>query len=141
MTLRKKRDVAQIQDYPIFAYYCASIGETLDVYRFDTDDNDFQTAVNKYNLCCSSRSKVLSSFIGIIILIFFIILWLIFLKLSPFTRLDNIFFRSCKDKNKIDDYLKPIFEDDLKLKLFTINSFAEHTAWDIEKRWTDEEKV
>lgn len=100
MTLRKKRDVAQIQDYPIFAYYCASIGETLDVYRFDTDDNDFQTAVNKYNL-----------------------------------------FRSCKDKNKIDDYLKPIFEDDLKLKLFTINSFAEHTAWDIEKRWTDEEKV
>ena len=100
MTLRKKRDVAQIQDYPIFAYYCASIGETLDVYRFDTDDNDFQTAVNKYNL-----------------------------------------FRSCKDKNKIDDYLKPIFEDDLKLKLFTIKSFAEHTAWDIEKRWTDEEKV
>lgn len=100
MTLRKKRDVAQIQDYPIFAYYCASIGETLDVYRFDTDDNGFQTAVNKYNL-----------------------------------------FRSCKDKNKIDDYLKPIFEDDLKLKLFTINSFAEHTAWDIEKRWTDEEKV
>ncbi len=100
MTLRKKRDVAQIQDYPIFAYYCASIGETLDVYRFDTDDTDFQTAVNKYNL-----------------------------------------FRSCKDKNKIDDYLKPIFEDDLKLKLFTINSFAEHTAWDIEKRWTDEEKV
>lgn len=100
MTLRKKRDVAQKQDYPIFAYYCASIGETLDVYRFDTDDNDFQTAVNKYNL-----------------------------------------FRSCKDKNKIDDYLKPIFEDDLKLKFFTINSFAEHTAWDIEKRWTDEEKV
>lgn len=100
MTLRKKRDVAQKQDYPIFAYYCASIGETLDVYRFDTDDNDFQTAVNKYNL-----------------------------------------FRSCKDKNKIDDYLKPIFEDDFKLKFFTINSFAEHTAWDIEKRWTDEEKV
>lgn len=85
---------------PIFAYYCASIGETLDVYRFDIDDNDFQTAVNKYNL-----------------------------------------FRSCKDKNKIDDYLKPIFEDDLKLKLFSIDSFKEHSAWDIEKRWTDEEKV
>ena len=77
MTLRKKRDVAQIQDYPIFAYYCASIGETLDVYRFDTDDNDFQTAVNKYNL-----------------------------------------FRSCKDKNKIDDYLKPIFEDRSQTKTF-----------------------
>lgn len=100
MTLRKKRDVSKKQNYPIFAYYCASIGESLDVYRFDSDDNDFQAAVNKYNL-----------------------------------------LRSCKDKNKIDDYLKPIFEDDLKLKLFSIDSFAEHSAWDIEKRWTDEEKV
>lgn len=100
MTLRKKRDVAHKQDYPVFAYYCSSIGESLDVYRFDSDDNDFQTAVNKYNL-----------------------------------------FRSCKNKNKIDDYLKPIFDDDLKLKLLPIGSFAEHSAWDIEKRWTDEEKV
>lgn len=100
MTLRKKRDVSQKQDYPIFAYYCASIGETLDIYRFDTDDNDFQTAVNKYNL-----------------------------------------FRCCKDKNKIDDYLTPVFEDDLKLKFFLIESFEKHSAWDIEKRWTDDEKV
>lgn len=50
-------------------------------------------------------------------------------------------FRSCKDRNKIDDYLKPIFEEDLKLKLFKIDSFADHSAWDIEKRWTDEEKI
>ena len=27
------------------------------------------------------------------------------------------------------------------MKLFTIDSFEEHSAWDIEKRWTDEEKV
>lgn len=100
MTLRKKRDVSKKQNYPVFAYYCTSIGETLDVYRFDSDDNDFQTAVNKYNL-----------------------------------------FRSCKDKNQIEEYLKPIFEDDLKLKLFSIDSFQPHSAWDIEKRWTDEEKV
>ena len=100
MTLRKKRDVSKKQNYPVFAYYCTSIGETLDVYRFDSDDNDFQTAVNKYNL-----------------------------------------FRSCKDKNQIEEYLKPIFEDDLKLKLFSIDSFQPHSAWDIEKRWTEEEKV
>ena len=100
MTLRKKRDVSQKQEYPVFAYYCATIGETLDVYRFDSDDNDFQIAVNKYNL-----------------------------------------YRSCKNKNRIEDYLKPIFDDDLKLKLFAIDSFEKHAAWDIEKRWTDEEKV
>lgn len=100
MTVRKKRDIGKKQDYPVFAYYCASIGETLDIYRFDIDDNDFQTAVNKYNL-----------------------------------------FRNCADKNKIDAYLKPVFDDDIKLKFFSIDSFAEHTAWDIEKRWTDEEKV
>ena len=38
------------QDYKIFTYICKSIGETLDVYRFDTpDDNDLREAVNKYN--------------------------------------------------------------------------------------------
>lgn len=100
MTLRKKRDLMERQNYPIFAYYCASIGESLDVYRFDIEDNDFQTAVSKYNI-----------------------------------------FRSFPDKNKVDDWAKPIFTDDIKLKFFSIDSFDEHFAWDIEKRWTDEEKV
>ena len=100
MTLRKKRDIAEKQDYPLFVYYCTSIGETLDAYRFDIDDNDFQTAVNKYNL-----------------------------------------FRSCKDKNKIDEYLKPIFDDDIKLKLLSIDSLKVHSAWDIDKRWSDQEKI
>lgn len=100
LTLRKKKDVSKKQNYPVFSYYCASIGESLDVYRFPIDDNDFQTAVNKYNL-----------------------------------------YRSCKNKNNIDDYLKPIFNDDIKLKLLDINSFDEHSAWDIDKRWTDEERV
>lgn len=99
MTLRKKRDVEIKQDYPVFTYYCSSIGESLDVYRFDIDDNDFQTAVNKYNL-----------------------------------------FRNCKDKNNIESYLKPVF-DDIRLKFLSIESFKEHSAWDIEKRWNDEEKI
>ena len=54
MTLKKKSkeeiDSNKKQDYKIFAYICKSIGETLDVYRFDTpDDNDLREAVNKYN--------------------------------------------------------------------------------------------
>lgn len=50
MTLRKKRDVSSVQDYPVFSYICKSIGETLDVRRFDTlEDNDFHDAVVKYN--------------------------------------------------------------------------------------------
>ena len=100
LTLRKKRDISIKQDYPVFAYYCASIGETLDVYRFESDDNDYQIGVNKYNL-----------------------------------------FRRCSNKNDIDEYLKPVFDDDIKLKLLSIDSFKEHSAWDIDKRWTDEEKV
>lgn len=99
LTLRKKKDVEIKQDYPVFTYYCSSIGESLDVYRFDIDDNDFQTAVNKYNL-----------------------------------------FRNCKDKNNIESYLKPVF-DDIRLKFLSIESFKEHSAWDIEKRWNDEEKI
>ena len=100
LTLRKKRDISERQAYPVFAYFCTSIGETLDVYRFDIDDTDFQVAVSKYNL-----------------------------------------FRSCADKNNIPDYLRLVFENDVKLKFFSIDSFLEHSAWDIDKRWIDEEKV
>lgn len=54
LTIRKKTqseiDNGVIQDYKVFTYMCKSIGETLDVYRFDTpDDNDLHEAVNKYN--------------------------------------------------------------------------------------------
>lgn len=54
LTLKKKSkdeiDSQVKQDYKIFTYICKSIGETLDVYRFDTpEDNDLHEAVNKYN--------------------------------------------------------------------------------------------
>lgn len=53
LTIRKKSE-NEInrginQDYPVFTYIANSIGETLDVYRFDTDDNDLKKAVIKYN--------------------------------------------------------------------------------------------
>lgn len=54
LTLKKKSkddvDSETKQEYKIFTYICKSIGETLDVYRFDTpEDNDLHEAVNKYN--------------------------------------------------------------------------------------------
>lgn len=53
LTIRKKTVVelqsSTVQTYPVFAYLCKSIGETLDVYRFDIDDNDLSNAVEKYN--------------------------------------------------------------------------------------------
>lgn len=53
LTIRKKTE-DEIenginQDYPVFTYIANSIGETLDVYRFDNDDNDLKEAVAKYN--------------------------------------------------------------------------------------------
>lgn len=39
------------QTYPIFTYICSSIGETLNVYRFNTpNDNDLKDAVDNYNI-------------------------------------------------------------------------------------------
>lgn len=99
LTIKKKRDLSLTQNYPIFAYYCSSIGETLDVNRFNIDDNDFQVAVNKFNL-----------------------------------------YRNCKDKNNIEDYLKSIFTDN-RLKLLDFNNFKELQSWDIDKCWSDDEKI
>lgn len=53
LTIRKKSE-NEIneniqQDYPIFTYICKSIGESLDVYRFDIEDNDLEKAIEKYN--------------------------------------------------------------------------------------------
>ena len=54
LTVRKKSEY-EIQNnvkqkYPVFTYICNSIGETLDVYRFDDDNhNDLHEAVCKYN--------------------------------------------------------------------------------------------
>lgn len=54
LTIRKKSeeeiDINKKQNFKIFTYICKSIGETLDVYRYDTpEDNDLHEAVNKYN--------------------------------------------------------------------------------------------
>lgn len=55
LTLKKKTEdeinSKIMQSYKVFTYICKSIGETLDVNRFDTpEDNDLHTAVVNYNL-------------------------------------------------------------------------------------------
>ncbi len=52
------------QTKPIFTYICSSIGETLDVYRFDTpDDNDLKDAVDNYNLWRNSNPSIIQEVI------------------------------------------------------------------------------
>ena len=43
---------------PIFTYICKSIGETLDTYRFDIEDNDLKEAVDAYNIYRHSEPEV-----------------------------------------------------------------------------------
>lgn len=47
------------QTTPVFAYICNSIGETLDVYRFDDykNENHLEQAVNQYKLFQASSDK------------------------------------------------------------------------------------
>lgn len=60
-TIRKKNenDIEHNvqQDYPVFCYIANSIGESLDSYRFDNDDNDLKEAVQKYNFFRKSDDK------------------------------------------------------------------------------------
>ena len=61
LTLKKKTEEEIekniIQDYPIFTYIANSIGETLDIYRFDTEENDLKLAVIKYNFFRKNNKK------------------------------------------------------------------------------------
>lgn len=52
LTLHKRTSAEKdiTQPYPVFAYLCSSIGETMDTYRFDIEENDFKDAVSLYTL-------------------------------------------------------------------------------------------
>ena len=52
LTIHKKTDNEKkhVQPYPVFSYLCSSIGETMDSYRFDIDNNDLKDAVTLYTL-------------------------------------------------------------------------------------------
>lgn len=97
LTLRKrKEDEIEIQKEPVFCYLCSSIGETLDTYRFDIDDNDLHNAVENYNL-----------------------------------------YKVAKENDKVLEIVK----SDKRCKLLDIFHFNKKEQWNIERFWSDEEKV
>jgi type I restriction enzyme M protein len=97
LTLKKRKcNENEIQTFPVYCYLCSSIGETLDSYRFDIEDNDLHNAVENYNL-----------------------------------------YRIAKDNEKVIDIVKA----DKRCKLLDISLFNSEEQWNIERFWTDEEKV
>lgn len=47
--ITKKENEDQNQDFPVFTYLVSSIGETLDINRFEIEDNDLDKAKNLFN--------------------------------------------------------------------------------------------
>ena len=49
------------QTTPVFTYLCSEIGETRDVYRFDIDQNDLETASDLFNMFKGAKTKFKTS--------------------------------------------------------------------------------
>lgn len=47
----------QKQTTPVFTYLCSEIGETRDVYRFDIEQNDLETASDLFNMFKGAKTK------------------------------------------------------------------------------------
>lgn len=45
------------QTTPVFTYLCSEIGETRDVYRFDIEQNDLETASDLFNMFKGAKAK------------------------------------------------------------------------------------
>lgn len=99
LTLRKKHDAGEVQDYPVFTYICSSIGEQLDINRFDIEDDDFHEAVSKY-----------------------------------------VHYNTC-DKKNLPEFIKHAFSEDARLKLLDVSFLDNEAVWDIDRLWSDEEKI
>ena len=57
IAITKKFDTNDYQNYPVFSYLVSDIGETLDMYRFDTGENQLDEAVELFNIYRSSKSR------------------------------------------------------------------------------------
>ena len=49
------------QTNPVFTYFCSEIGETRDVYRFDIEQNDLETASDLFNMFKGAKGKFKTS--------------------------------------------------------------------------------
>lgn len=54
--LTKKRNITEVQKDPILGYLTSTIGETLDVYRMETQENDLKEASILFNLFKGAKS-------------------------------------------------------------------------------------
>jgi type I restriction-modification system DNA methylase subunit len=54
--ITKKTDKSVSQTEPVFTYLVSDIGETLDVYRFDTENNELDEASNLFNQFKGAKS-------------------------------------------------------------------------------------
>lgn len=54
-------DTLEQQTTPVFTYLCSEIGETRDVYRFDIDQNDLETASDLFNMFKGAKAKFKTS--------------------------------------------------------------------------------
>lgn len=50
-------DTLKPQTTPVFTYLCSEIGETRDVYRFDIEQNDLETASDLFNMFKGAKTK------------------------------------------------------------------------------------
>jgi len=57
LTVTKKEE-GQDQEFDVFTYIVSNIGETLDVDRFDTSENDFDSAINLFKTQYATRQPV-----------------------------------------------------------------------------------
>jgi type I restriction enzyme M protein len=56
--ITRKHEKQDKQEYPVFTYLVSNIGETLDVYRFNIEENDLETAKSLFKMYKVNRSFV-----------------------------------------------------------------------------------
>lgn len=60
IALTKKHNINDTQTDPVFSYIVSDIGETLDIYRFETGNNELEEAVNLFNQFKGAKTRFYS---------------------------------------------------------------------------------
>ena len=60
LALTRKESTIEVQKEPVFTYLVSNIGETLDSYRFEVQQNDLNEAVNLYNQFKGAKNAFIS---------------------------------------------------------------------------------
>ena len=62
LTIHKctEEELDKMQPYPVYTYLCSTIGETMDTYRFDINENDLRDSVDLYNLYRGNKENTIA---------------------------------------------------------------------------------